>query len=176
MGGKFYLCKGHQLSTPLLIAALPPPQVSALAAQLMSALAFMHGRGVVHLDIKPDNIMAMAPTIGHVAGGGGLGGGPQGFGGGGDGGGTCQQLKITDFGKKFFSCSKNFMIYWISNIITHICTTHLPLFLITGASRVLAPSELLTKLLGTPKFSAPEVHRGEGYRYVRREVRHRSCG
>ena len=99
MGGDFYHWATNCQPYPPT-QHTPPSSVSALAAQLLSALAFMHGRGVVHLDIKPDNIMAMAPTIDLVAGSGGLGGGSEGFdGSGAGGGGGTQQLKITDFGK-----------------------------------------------------------------------------
>ncbi|CDF38837.1 Serine/threonine protein kinase [Chondrus crispus] len=35
---------------------MPSEELLALAADLSSALAFMHSKGVVHLDVKPDNI------------------------------------------------------------------------------------------------------------------------
>jgi len=40
---------------------LPPQEVSALASSLLSALAFVHGRGIVHGDLKPSNLLLRVP-------------------------------------------------------------------------------------------------------------------
>jgi serine/threonine protein kinase len=40
---------------------LPAHQVRAIARQLLSAVSFCHAVGVVHLDIKPENVMIRAP-------------------------------------------------------------------------------------------------------------------
>ena len=44
-------------------------ELRKVAYQLLSSVAFLHGHGIVHADIKPDNIMMRSP--GAVAGGGG---------------------------------------------------------------------------------------------------------
>jgi serine/threonine protein kinase len=48
-------------------APLPPPRVSVYAYQLGSALRYMHRRGVVHGDIKPDNILVDNRDGGRIA-------------------------------------------------------------------------------------------------------------
>jgi serine/threonine protein kinase len=36
---------------------LPPAAVKSYARQLLAALAHVHGRGLVHRDVKPDNLL-----------------------------------------------------------------------------------------------------------------------
>ena len=43
-------CRGHA-------KGLTPPEAANVTAQLGSALAFMHGMGVAHRDVKPENIL-----------------------------------------------------------------------------------------------------------------------
>ncbi|WP_433795746.1 serine/threonine-protein kinase [Actinoplanes sp. CA-252034] len=38
---------------------LTPPEVVVVAAQTAAALAYAHGRGVVHLDLKPENLLVV---------------------------------------------------------------------------------------------------------------------
>jgi tRNA A-37 threonylcarbamoyl transferase component Bud32 len=40
---------------------LPPDELEATARRLMSTLAFLHGRGVIHGDLKPSNLLLRAP-------------------------------------------------------------------------------------------------------------------
>jgi serine/threonine protein kinase len=54
------LVRGTTLADRLRDGALPAPEVSALAAQLASALAHIHRREVVHRDVKPANIILRA--------------------------------------------------------------------------------------------------------------------
>jgi TolB-like protein/Tfp pilus assembly protein PilF len=49
--------EGEDLATRLRRGALPLSEALALAAQIADALAEAHGRGIVHRDVKPHNIM-----------------------------------------------------------------------------------------------------------------------
>ena len=50
--------RGKPLSSVLAArGALPPPEIRQILAQVGSALAYAHKKGIVHRDIKPDNIM-----------------------------------------------------------------------------------------------------------------------
>jgi eukaryotic-like serine/threonine-protein kinase len=65
-GGKPHLViefvEGPRLSTLIRkYAPLPVEQVVPLGMQLTSALHYMHGVGMVHLDVKPRNIIMAAP-------------------------------------------------------------------------------------------------------------------
>jgi serine/threonine-protein kinase len=56
------LVEGPRLST--LIRRFGPlalDQVAPLAAEIASALHYLHGRGLVHLDVKPKNVIMAAP-------------------------------------------------------------------------------------------------------------------
>ncbi|KAJ8604645.1 hypothetical protein CTAYLR_006518 [Chrysophaeum taylorii] len=50
------LCEGTALSS--LAGTLEEPTVASVAAQLLRALAYLHARGIVHRDLKLDNVMA----------------------------------------------------------------------------------------------------------------------
>jgi serine/threonine-protein kinase len=51
--------EGAELRDLMAQAPLPLPLVLDLSAQIASALAFAHDRGVVHRDVKPGNIMVL---------------------------------------------------------------------------------------------------------------------
>ncbi|HKC29899.1 MAG TPA: serine/threonine-protein kinase [Jatrophihabitans sp.] len=55
------LVDGQTLASRINSGPLPESDVAAIAAQLCSALAYVHRRGVVHRDIKPANIL-LAPS------------------------------------------------------------------------------------------------------------------
>ena len=50
-------CEGGSLSRPLREHLLTAQHVQAIFSQLASALYYMHSRGVIHRDIKLDNIL-----------------------------------------------------------------------------------------------------------------------
>ena len=61
-GGSIYfvmaLVEGESLGDRLRrVGALPPSEVVRIVQEVAWALAYAHGRGVVHRDIKPDNIL-----------------------------------------------------------------------------------------------------------------------
>lgn len=51
------LCRGPELFEVLKRSPLPTPQAPRIIAQLLSAIGYLHGRGLVHRDIKPENFM-----------------------------------------------------------------------------------------------------------------------
>ena len=51
-----YICLGS-LADRLKAGPIPPPDVLYLAAQITSALEYLHSRGIVHRDLKPGNIL-----------------------------------------------------------------------------------------------------------------------
>ena len=54
--------EGPRLSTLIRkYGTLPVEQLVPLAVQLCSALHYLHGEGIVHLDVKPSNIIMGAP-------------------------------------------------------------------------------------------------------------------
>ncbi|MBX3162807.1 MAG: serine/threonine protein kinase, partial [Deltaproteobacteria bacterium] len=54
------LVEGRTLGAALREEALAPARVLHLAAQLCDGLAHAHARGIVHRDVKPDNILLVA--------------------------------------------------------------------------------------------------------------------
>ena len=74
-GGHFYIqmdyCEGGSLAQRAARAAaaghcLPDPALWAAACQAAQGLAFLHAHGVMHLDVKPDNIYLSAAGGGAV--------------------------------------------------------------------------------------------------------------
>ncbi|NOU31979.1 MAG: protein kinase [Polyangiaceae bacterium] len=59
--------EGRSLGDLVREAPLPPLRVAALAVQVLSALTAAHVAGIIHRDIKPDNIFVVpSPTLGDV--------------------------------------------------------------------------------------------------------------
>lgn len=52
--------RGRSLREKLDAAPLPPPEVAAIGAKIATALVDLHRQNVIHLDIKPSNIMMRA--------------------------------------------------------------------------------------------------------------------
>eukprot|EP00069_Balaena_mysticetus_P003468 bmy_16770T0 len=55
------------LSGMLQEQGLPELQVKRVVAQLAGALDFLHGRGLVHADVKPGNVLVFDPVCSRVA-------------------------------------------------------------------------------------------------------------
>ncbi len=56
------LLQGESLATRLRRGPLPPGEALAIARQIGAALAAAHRHGVVHRDLKPDNVYLCPPT------------------------------------------------------------------------------------------------------------------
>ncbi len=58
-------CRGPSLSAWLRQQRdpVPPRDAAALVATLADAVHFMHGRGVIHRDIKPGNVLLASPGV-----------------------------------------------------------------------------------------------------------------
>jgi serine/threonine protein kinase len=59
---------GHNLRSLVKARALSPDHAVAILRQVLAGLAFAHGRGLVHRDVKPENILvhADAAAVGYV--------------------------------------------------------------------------------------------------------------
>ena len=69
---------GESLGTLIERAPLSLSSILAIAAQIASAVAALHAAGVVHCDVKPDNVFVLrAPGAGGAPGGPGPGGAPR---------------------------------------------------------------------------------------------------
>src|SRR5689334_13180903 len=53
------LLEGRSLAQILRAERLSLARIKSLVTQVASALTYAHGRGIVHRDIKPDNIMVV---------------------------------------------------------------------------------------------------------------------
>jgi len=66
-GGMHYLVfeylVGEPLSDRLSRGALPLPEALGSATQIAGALSYAHDLGIIHLDLKPNNIMLMRNTL-----------------------------------------------------------------------------------------------------------------
>ncbi|MBI3273178.1 MAG: SUMF1/EgtB/PvdO family nonheme iron enzyme [Planctomycetes bacterium] len=51
------LVEGQTLRAPLTAGAMPLPRAAAIARGLLAGLAHAHQKGVLHLDVKPENIL-----------------------------------------------------------------------------------------------------------------------
>jgi serine/threonine protein kinase len=68
------LVRGGSLKSCLSAGPFPLKRAAAYFDQVLEALAFMHGRALVHRDLKPGNVLVTRPA------------------------GSCDVLKVTDFG------------------------------------------------------------------------------
>ena len=52
------LCDGGSLADRLAtVGRLPPPEVAAIVESVADGLVDLHGRGMIHRDVKPHNIL-----------------------------------------------------------------------------------------------------------------------
>src|SRR5262245_49288179 len=60
------LVAGRSLARQLRGARLLPAEVTRLATELLEVLDYLHGRDVVHRDVKPDNVVIAADGSAHL--------------------------------------------------------------------------------------------------------------
>ncbi|ALG13477.1 hypothetical protein AOZ06_47365 [Kibdelosporangium phytohabitans] len=61
------LIKGPHLGNRIDSGPMTPQEVSRIGIEIAGALAYVHGKGVVHRDIKPGNVLLDADGIPHLA-------------------------------------------------------------------------------------------------------------
>lgn len=56
-------CEGGELTEHLAAHEFPELAVVVLMRQLLEALHYLHSHGVVHRDVKPENLLFLHPKV-----------------------------------------------------------------------------------------------------------------